>query len=110
MSCSPTSTGRAAFRDAEDRRVCLGARPDRDPARPFDAGRAHFSLAQSPIQTPFQEYLVKWNAINQHFLAHPIAPVRGEFAIRLPGLGMELDAAKIEAETEVYGDAGGVRL
>ena len=34
----------------------------------------HFSLAQSPMLTPIQEYLVKWNAINQHFLAHPITP------------------------------------
>ena len=36
----------------------------------------HFSLAQSPILTPLQEYLVKWNAINQHFLAHPADPGR----------------------------------
>jgi L-rhamnonate dehydratase len=48
---------------------------------------------------------VKWNAINQHFLANPIAPQRGEFALpTLPGLGMDLDPAKIEVEIEVYGD------
>ena len=41
----------------------------------------HFSLAQSPLLTPIQEYLVKWNAINQHFLAHPITPQHGEFAL-----------------------------
>jgi L-alanine-DL-glutamate epimerase-like enolase superfamily enzyme len=50
-----------------------------------------------------QEYLVKWNAINQHFLAHPIVPHHGEFALpTLPGLGMDLDATKIEVQQEVY--------
>jgi L-alanine-DL-glutamate epimerase-like enolase superfamily enzyme len=64
----------------------------------------HFSVAQSPIHTPYQEYLVKWNAINQHFLANPVTPVRGEIhAPALPGLGMALDPAKIEAETEAFG-------
>ncbi|HEY0419333.1 MAG TPA: enolase C-terminal domain-like protein, partial [Acetobacteraceae bacterium] len=28
----------------------------------------HYSLAQSPIHTPWQEYLWKWNEIHQHFL------------------------------------------
>jgi L-rhamnonate dehydratase len=66
----------------------------------------HFSLAQSPMLTPIQEYLVKWNAINQHFLLHPVTPLRGEFALpTLPGLGMDLDPAKIEAQAEVYCDA-----
>ena len=63
----------------------------------------HFSLTQSPIHTPYQEYLVKWNAINQHFLAHPIVPREG--AVRAndqPGLGMDLDPARIEAEEEVF--------
>ncbi len=63
----------------------------------------HFSLAQSPILTPYQEYLVKWNAINQHFLAHPVVPVGGEISANdEPGLGMTLDPAKIEAETEMF--------
>ncbi|MBV8615194.1 MAG: hypothetical protein JOY66_15715 [Acetobacteraceae bacterium] len=64
----------------------------------------HFSLAQSPIHTPYQEYLIKWNAINQHFLAHPVVPRDG--AVRAngqPGLGMELDPSRIEAEEEVFG-------
>jgi L-alanine-DL-glutamate epimerase-like enolase superfamily enzyme len=62
----------------------------------------HFSLAQSPLLTPLQEYLVKWNAINQHFLADPVMPVDG--ALGLPtaaGLGMDLDAEKIEQQTEI---------
>jgi L-rhamnonate dehydratase len=62
----------------------------------------HFSLAQSPALTPIQEYLVKWNAINQHFLAHPLVPEHG--ALRPPrhsGLGMDLDPGKIERQAEV---------
>jgi L-rhamnonate dehydratase len=59
----------------------------------------HFSAAQSPIHTPYQEFLVKWNDINMHFLKHPLRPVQG--AIPLPdaaGAGMELDRDKIEHE------------
>jgi L-alanine-DL-glutamate epimerase-like enolase superfamily enzyme len=64
----------------------------------------HFSLSQSPIHTPCQEYLVKWNDIHQHFLAHPVKPERGEICVPgHPGLGMDLDPAKIEAEEEMYG-------
>ena len=64
----------------------------------------HFSLAQSPVHTPYQEFLVKWNAINQHFLAHPVTPVQGAIGQPSePGLGMALDPAKIESETEVFG-------
>jgi L-rhamnonate dehydratase len=62
----------------------------------------HFSLAQSPQLTPLQEYLVKWNAINQHFLAHPLVPENGR--LRPPpqaGLGMDLDPSKIERHAEV---------
>jgi L-alanine-DL-glutamate epimerase-like enolase superfamily enzyme len=62
----------------------------------------HFSLAQSPLLTPLQEYLVKWNAINQHFLAHPLVPEDGMLRVPTqPGLGMALDPAKIEAQEEV---------
>jgi L-rhamnonate dehydratase len=62
----------------------------------------HFSLAQSPLLTPLQEYLVKWNAINQHFLAHPLVPEDGMLRVPTqPGLGMALDSAKIEAQEEI---------
>ncbi len=62
----------------------------------------HFSLAQSPILTPYQEFLVKWNTINQHFLAHPVVPEGGMIAAPTqPGLGMDLDPAKIEEQAEV---------
>lgn len=63
----------------------------------------HFSVTQSPIHTPYQEYLVKWNAIHQHFLRDPVKPVNGKlYAPSLPGLGMELDPAKIETESEIF--------
>jgi L-rhamnonate dehydratase len=62
----------------------------------------HFSLAQSPLLTPLQEYLVKWNAINQHFLEYPLVPEAGLLpAPTQPGLGMALDPAKIEAQEEL---------
>ena len=64
---------------------------------------SHFSVTQSPIHTPWQEYLIKWNDIHQHFLAHPQKPVNGHLApLDLPGFGMDLDPAKIEAEMEVF--------
>jgi L-alanine-DL-glutamate epimerase-like enolase superfamily enzyme len=63
----------------------------------------HFSVSQSPIHTPYQEYLVKWNAIHQHFLANPVRPQNGELApLDLPGSAMDLDPAKIERENEVF--------
>jgi L-rhamnonate dehydratase len=63
----------------------------------------HFSVTQSPIHTPYQEYLVKWNDIHQYFLAHPVRPVRGEIHLPdSPGLGMDIDPAKIEAEEEAF--------
>jgi L-rhamnonate dehydratase len=63
----------------------------------------HFSMSQSPVHTPYQEYLVKWNAIHQHFLAHPLVPENG--VLRLPdapGANMALDPDKIEREEEMH--------
>ncbi len=62
----------------------------------------HFTLAQSPALTPYQEYLVKWNAINQFFLAERPEPQNGSLAQPTsPGLGMDLDEARIEATVEL---------
>ncbi len=64
----------------------------------------HFSLVQPPIVTPYQEFLVKWNAINQWFLAKPIEVKDGVIgAPEEAGLGMDLDRGKIEAEEDVFG-------
>jgi len=64
----------------------------------------HFSAAQSPIHTPYQEYLVKWNEINMFFLQSPLRPRQG--TIKLPlsiGIGMGLDPDKIEREEDING-------
>lgn len=62
----------------------------------------HFTLAQSPSLTPYQEYLVKWNAINQFFLANRLEPVNGALAQpTCPGLGMDLEEARIEGRVEL---------
>ena len=62
----------------------------------------HFTLAQSPILTPWQEYLVKWNAINQFFLANRLQPEGGILGHPVePGLGMDLDESRIEARVEL---------
>jgi L-alanine-DL-glutamate epimerase-like enolase superfamily enzyme len=63
----------------------------------------HFSVTQSPIHTPYQEYLVKWNMIHQHFLRTPVVPVDGLIhAPDEPGLGMELDPRRIETDSELF--------
>ena len=60
----------------------------------------NFSITQSPIHTPYQEFLVKWNAIHQFFLKTPVNPKNGMIAIpEEPGLGMEIDDSKIDSET-----------
>lgn len=62
-----------------------------------------FSLSQPPAGTPYQEHLLKFSAVTQHFLRRRLAPVAGAFAAPdEPGLGMDLDPEAIEAETEVF--------
>lgn len=64
----------------------------------------HFSVTQSPIHTPYQEYLVKWNVLLMHFLKHPLWPVNGSIPLPdAPGLGMTLDPDKIEREETLNG-------
>ncbi len=60
-----------------------------------------FSLSQSPIHTPYQEYLVKHNRLHQFFLKYPIHPIDG--FINVPsaiGMSMDLDEDKIESSKE----------
>jgi L-rhamnonate dehydratase len=46
---------------------------------------------------------VKWNDIHQHFFAHLVRQQRWEIhAPTAPGLGMDLDPAKIEQEEEAF--------
>ena len=61
----------------------------------------HFSVGQSPIHTPYQEFLIKWNIVHQHFLKDPVTPENG--MIKAPsgvGMMMDLDSDKIEREEE----------
>jgi L-rhamnonate dehydratase len=60
---------------------------------------AHLVAALSPDVCPFQEDLIKSSVTNEFFLKH--TPVRKQGSLLLsdqPGLGMELDPAKIETD------------
>ena len=60
-------------------------------------------IASQPVTTcPLLEYLIKWNAIHQFFLKHPIVPVNGQVTLpTMPGMGMELDEDKIQDRRDV---------
>ncbi|HEY3109846.1 MAG TPA: enolase C-terminal domain-like protein [Chloroflexota bacterium] len=63
---------------------------------------AHFLLSQPASLCPIIEYLVKWNAVHQFFLASPLEPVDGVVTPPdRPGIGMELDADKAEQQEEL---------
>jgi L-alanine-DL-glutamate epimerase-like enolase superfamily enzyme len=48
------------------------------------------------------EYLVKWNILHQWFLKNPVHPVGGVVALpTAPGLGMDIDADKVESQQEL---------
>jgi L-rhamnonate dehydratase len=48
------------------------------------------------------EYLIKWNTIHQWFLKYPVEPRNGFVPLpTLPGIGMELNDAKIEKREEL---------
>jgi L-rhamnonate dehydratase len=60
----------------------------------------HLIAAWPVTTTPLLEFLVKWNQVHQHFLKQPLIPQNG--VVRLPtdpGMGMELDDAKIDKRT-----------
>jgi L-alanine-DL-glutamate epimerase-like enolase superfamily enzyme len=59
------------------------------------------SAALSPVEVPYVEFLVKWNQILQHFYKEPVVPVNGIVTVPTgPGIGVEIDPAKIDAERE----------
>ena len=63
---------------------------------------AHLIAAWPQTTCPLLEYLVKWNEIHQFFLKTPLKPSGGQVMLPTqPGLGMELDDAKIEKRTEI---------
>jgi L-alanine-DL-glutamate epimerase-like enolase superfamily enzyme len=60
---------------------------------------AHLIASQPPNLCPLLEYLVKWNTIHQFFLKTPLMPTDGVVHLPTgPGLGMDLDEAKIEEQ------------
>jgi L-rhamnonate dehydratase len=64
----------------------------------------HLIASQPPNLCPLLEYLIKWNTVHQWFLKTPIHPQGGEVAVAAldrPGIGMELDEAKIREEREL---------
>ncbi len=71
----------------------------------------HLSAALPIPNVPLVEYLVNWQALFQHFWKEPLVPVNG--MLRLPdgpGMGMELDPAKIESERDLHWGDDQVKL
>jgi len=63
---------------------------------------AHLIAAQPATTCPILEYLIKWNEVHQFFWKEPLQPVDGVVTVPSgPGMGMELDPEKIEAEREL---------
>jgi L-alanine-DL-glutamate epimerase-like enolase superfamily enzyme len=63
---------------------------------------AHLIAAWPQTTCPLLEYLVKWNEIHQFFLKAPLQPINGVVTLpTTPGIGMDLDEAKIETREEV---------
>jgi L-alanine-DL-glutamate epimerase-like enolase superfamily enzyme len=67
----------------------------------------HLIAAMPPNVCPLLEYLVKWNTVHQWFLATPVHPQGGQVSVAAldrPGIGMELDEAKILDQRELQFD------
>jgi len=65
-------------------------------------GALHVAGAQSPTAVPFVEFLIRHQAHKQAFHKRPISPVNGRISLPSePGLGFELDEAKIESRERI---------
>jgi L-alanine-DL-glutamate epimerase-like enolase superfamily enzyme len=66
----------------------------------------HLAAALPTTLSPMVEYLLKWNQLLQFFFTDPIVPRGGAVTVPSgPGMGMEIDPAKIEEERELtWGD------
>jgi L-rhamnonate dehydratase len=63
---------------------------------------AHLIAAWPATTCPLLEYLIKWNEIHQFFLKTPLKPIGGVVHLpTTPGLGMDLDEAKMETRQEL---------
>ena len=59
------------------------------------------SAALPPTEVPYVEVLIKWNQILQFFYKEPVLPVNGSITVPTgPGMGVEIDRAKIASERE----------
>lgn len=59
------------------------------------------SAALPPTDVLYVEFLVKWNEILQFFYKNPVLPVDGIVTVPTgPGMGVEIDPAKIDSERE----------
>lgn len=66
----------------------------------------HVAAAQSPQTVPMVEYLIRIQDRNQHFHETIYRPVDGALALPTePGLGIDLDLAKIERRRDLTFDA-----
>ena len=62
----------------------------------------HLTAALPTTAAPMVEYLVKWNDLLQFFWKDPVRPVNGAVTVpQTPGMGTEIDPAKIEREREL---------
>ncbi len=62
----------------------------------------HLIASQPEPTCPLVEYLVKWNELLQFFFINPVKPVNGMVSVpQGPGMGVEIDPAKIESEREL---------
>ena len=61
----------------------------------------HLIASQPANVCPLLEYLIKWNQIHQFFLKYPVKPEGGLVSLsERPGMGLELDEAKIKSQRE----------
>jgi L-alanine-DL-glutamate epimerase-like enolase superfamily enzyme len=62
----------------------------------------HLIASQSITTCPMQEYLIQHGTRGQFFHKQPVVPEGGNIALPdRPGIGIELDEAKIESSREV---------
>lgn len=62
----------------------------------------HLSAALPTLSVPYVEFLVKWNTVHQFFWNEPLVPIDGYVTVpQKPGLGMEIDEAKVESSREL---------
>ena len=62
----------------------------------------HLIAAMPAATMPLVEYLVKWNQVHQFFFKEPVMPKNGMVTLpQGPGMGVDLDPAKIESERDI---------